>query len=154
MPIAIATCWLSATARIAMPVRLLRKNQVKPARKTRLTAAPTTSIGGSVTGPSGMGSSGIGIEMFRVPAPNASTALPRNTAARPIVAITTAMTGRPISGRNTIRSSPKPSTIIPPIASSAQTQNGAWAYSAAPAARKPANITNSPWAKLIASVAL
>ena len=38
IPIAIATCWLSATARIATPMRLFRKNQVKPARKTRLTA--------------------------------------------------------------------------------------------------------------------
>ena len=68
--------------------------------------------------------------------------------------MTTAITGRPISGRNTTRSSPKPSTTMPAIASSAETQNGAPAISAAPAARKPANMTNSPWAKLIASVAL
>ncbi len=51
MPIAIATCWLSATARIAMPVRLFRKNQVKPARNTMLTPAPTSCTGGSIKGP-------------------------------------------------------------------------------------------------------
>ncbi len=49
---------------------------------------------------------------------------------------------------------PEADTTMPAIASSAQTQNGAPARSAAPAARKPANMTNSPWAKLIASVAL
>src|SRR5438876_305924 len=100
MPIAIATCWLSATARIAMPIRLFKKNQVKIARKTRLTPAPTSCTGGSITGPSSKGSSLTGMTMARVPAPNAITAVPRNTAASPIVAITTAITGRPISGRS------------------------------------------------------
>src|SRR5260221_85892 len=38
MPMAIATCWLSATARMAMPIRLFRKNQVKAARNTRPSA--------------------------------------------------------------------------------------------------------------------
>src|SRR5437667_16916 len=33
MPMASATCWLSATARIAMPLRDFRKNQPKAARK-------------------------------------------------------------------------------------------------------------------------
>ncbi len=94
------------------------------------------------------------MSMTRVPAPNAIVAVPRSTAARPIVAMTTAMTGRPIIGRSTTRSRPKPSAIIPPIASNADAQNGKPASSAAPAVRKPANMTNSPWAKLIASVAL
>ena len=80
--------------------------------------------------------------------------MPLSTAARPIVAITTAITGRPISGRNTMRSNPKPSITMPATDSSAETQNGAPARSAAPAAMNPANMTNSPWAKLIASVAL
>ena len=154
MPIAIATCWLSATARIAMPMRLFKKNQVKIARKMMLTPAPTSCTGDSITGPSMIGSSPIGISIERLPAPNANVAVPRNTAARPIVAITTAITGRPISGRSTTRSRPKPSATMPTIASNALTQNGAPAISAAPAARKPANMTNSPWAKLIASVAL
>ena len=56
--------------------------------------------------------------MARLPAPNAIVAVPRSTAARPIVAITTAITGRPISGRSTTRSRPKPSTTMPAIASS------------------------------------
>ena len=82
--------------------------------------------------------------MARVPAPKAITAVPRNTAASPIVAMTTAITGRPISGRSTTRSSPKPSATMPPIASSEDSQNGIPAISAATAARKPANMTNSP----------
>jgi hypothetical protein len=40
IPMAMATCWLSATARMATPLRDLRKNQPKPARKARLTAPP------------------------------------------------------------------------------------------------------------------
>ena len=43
---------------------------------------------------------------------------------------------------------------MPLTESKAETQNGAPASSAAPAAMNPANMTNSPWAKLIASVAL
>ena len=81
---------------------------MKPARKTRLTAAPTTWTGGRVTGPSGIGSSRIGMAIARVPAPNARMAKPRSTAARPIVAMITEMIGRPISGRSTTRSRPKP----------------------------------------------
>ena len=94
-----------------------------------------------------------GMTIAFVPAPKASTATPRSTAASPIVAITTAITGRPISGRSTTRSRPKPSAIMPAIAIAAEAQNGSPA-SAAAAAIKPANMTNSPCAKLIASVAL
>jgi hypothetical protein len=43
---------------------------------------------------------------------------------------------------------------MPNIASNAAAQNGRPARSPAAAAIKPANMTNSPWAKLIASVAL
>ena len=130
MPIAIDTCWLSATARIATPMRLFRKNQVKAARNTRLTPAPTSCTGGSMTGPSWNGSSLTGITIARVPAPNAIVAVPRNTAARPIVAMITAMIGRPISGRSTTRSSPKQNAIIPVSASNAANQNGRPAYPA------------------------
>src|SRR2546430_15045123 len=60
IPIAIATCWLSATARIAIPLRDFRKNQPKTPRKTRLTDAPRSWIGGMNRGPTMNGSSLIG----------------------------------------------------------------------------------------------
>ena len=44
----------------------------------------------------------------------------------------TAMTGRPISGRSTTRSSPKPRTTMPATASSADGQNGKPAEIAGP----------------------
>ena len=40
MPMAMATCWLSATARMAMPLRDFTKNQPKPARNSKLTSRP------------------------------------------------------------------------------------------------------------------
>ena len=43
-----------------------------------------------------------------------SAPAPRSTAASPIVAMMTATTGRPSSGRSTTRSSPKPKPIMPP----------------------------------------
>src|SRR2546422_2028067 len=60
IPIAIATCWLSATARIAIPLRDFRKNQPKTPRKTRLTDAPRSWIGGMNKGPTMNGSPPIG----------------------------------------------------------------------------------------------
>src|SRR5207244_1220635 len=67
-----ATCWLSATARMAMPARLRRKNQPKAARNTRLVAAPTTWMGGISSGPRTIGASGIGSGSAFVAAPNPS----------------------------------------------------------------------------------
>src|SRR2546430_15578733 len=60
IPIAIATCWLSATARIAIPLRDFRKNQPKTPRKTRLTDAPRSWIGGMKRGATMNGSSLVG----------------------------------------------------------------------------------------------
>ena len=59
----------------------------------------------------------------RVPAPKAMVAEPRSTAAMPMVAMITAITGRPMSGRSTIRSKPKPNAAMPAMASEAQIQN-------------------------------
>ncbi len=87
----------------------------------------------------------------RVPAPKIRVAPPRSTAATPIVAMMTAITERPIIGRKT-RSSPKQSTTMPMTAISAASQNETTV--AAAAAIKPPNMTNSPCAKLNASVAL
>jgi len=122
---AMATCWLSATARIAMPLRDLRKNQPNPARKARLTTAPTIWMGGMKSGPSTNGSSLIGRARFLVSAPQVSGPMPRSTAASPIVAMTTAMTGRPMSLRKTARSRPKPNAIMAASPHTTESQSGA-----------------------------
>src|SRR5713101_2898165 len=154
MPIAMATCWLSATARIAIPLRDFTKNQPNPARNNRLTRPPTSWIGGMNSGPMMKGSSGMGRGSGRDPAPNAVGPIPRRMEARPMVAMTTAMTGRPISLRSITRSRPKPKAIMVPMPSPTASQSGAPQTPSAAATRIPAIITNSPWAKFTASVAL
>ena len=104
-------------------------------------------------GPRNSGSSPTGSSIERTPAPNTSVATPRISEARPIVAMITATVGRPSSLRSTTRSRPKQNAIMPTSESAAASQNGNDAPIAA-AAMIAANITNSPCAKLIASVAL
>ena len=70
-----------------------------------------------------------------------------------MVAITIAMIGRPSSLRSTTRSSPKQNAIMPASVISTARTNGNLASSDT-AAISAASMTNSPWAKLIASVAL
>src|SRR6266481_5733713 len=111
MPMASATCWLSAMARMAMPLRDRRKNHPNPPRKTRLTTAPRSWMGGMNRGPSTIGSSGMGRGSVRVPAPRVDGPMPRRIEARPIVAMTTAITGRPMSLRSMTRSRRKPSAM-------------------------------------------
>ena len=152
MPIAEAICWLSATARIASPMRVCRNNQVKIPKKIRLTTAPTMSIGGSMMGPRKKGVCWIGISSARVPAPNSSTTTPRSREATPMVAMITAMIGRPSNGRSTTRSRPKQNATRPTTDTMVASQNGMTVTAAA--AMKPPVMTNSPWAKLNASVAL
>jgi len=79
---------------------------------------------------------------------------PRRIAASPMVAMTTAMTGRPMSLRSTTRSSTKPKTTMLASAAATESHSGAPRTLSAPTTTKPAIITNSPWAKLTASVAL
>ncbi len=75
-------------------------------------------------------------------------------APRPMVAMITAMIGLPSSGRNTMRSSAKLNSTMTAMAVATPASAGMpWALSVT-AATKPASMTNSPWAKLIASVAL
>src|SRR4029453_5493402 len=154
MPMAIATCWLSATARMAMPLRDFRKNQPKPARKARLTPAPSNWIGGRKSGPRMNGSSRMGNGRGLVPEKITNGPTPTRMDARPMVAMTTAMTGRPMSLRSMTRSSTKPNTIRPPSASRTASHSGAPHTTSALAATNPAIMTNSPCAKLMASVAL
>src|SRR5262245_34735812 len=154
MPMAMATCWLSATARIAMPLRDRRKNQPKPARKARLTPAPRIWIGGMKSGPSMNGSSRIGSGSGLVPEKMVNGPSPRRADASPMVAMTTAITGRPMSLRSMTRSRTKPNATRLASASRTASHSGAPHTIKTPAATKPAIITNSPCAKLIASVAL
>ena len=104
-------------------------------------------------GPRNNGSSPTGMSIERTPAPNTSVATPRISDASPIVAMITDTVGRPSSLRSTTRSSPKQNATIPTTAIRQASQNDNWAPIAA-AAMMAANITNSPCAKLIASVAL
>ena len=151
---AIATCWLSATARMAMPIRLFRKNQVKMARNSKVTMTPSTWIGGREMRPKEIGVSPIGSDSARVSPPTVIGGRPRSMAPRPIVAMMTAITGRPSSGRSTMRSSPKPKATITATVMATAAITGMPLAASASAATKPASITNSPWAKLMASVAL
>ena len=80
---------------------------------------------------------------------------PRSTAATPMVAMMTATTGRPSSGRSTTLSRPKPKPIMTSRTTTmAAIQNGACDAERRSTTIKPASMTNSPWAKLMASVAL
>ncbi len=69
-------------------------------------------MGGTKSGPQMNGSSLMGRVSARVSAPQSSGASPRSTAASPMVAMITATTGRPMSGRSTTRSRPKPKLIM------------------------------------------
>src|SRR5437773_1171663 len=84
MPMAMATCWLSATARMAMPFRDFRKNQPKPVRNSRLTTAPSSWMGGMNSGPRTNGSSEMGSGSVLVPAPRVDGPMPRRIAASPM----------------------------------------------------------------------
>jgi hypothetical protein len=122
---AMATCWLSATARMAIPLRDFRKNQPKMARKARLTRAPSSWMGGTKSGPHTNGSSGMGSGSGLVSAPHSSGPSPRKIAASPMVAMTMAMMGRPMSGRSIERSSPKPNSTMATSPASTATTSGA-----------------------------
>src|SRR3989441_2322070 len=125
IPIAIATCWLSATARIAIPLRDFRKNQPKTPRKTRLTDAPRSWIGGMNRGPTMNSSSLIGSARGFVSPPPPSGAPPRPVAARTHLPPTTAPMGRPLRGRTITRSSPNPNPTIPRRPADTASQSGA-----------------------------
>src|SRR5712692_10571097 len=106
------------------------------------------------SGPSTIGSSGMGKGSGRDPAPKAVGPIPRRMEARPMVAMTTAITGRPISLRSMVRSRAKPNAIMAASPRPAASHSGAFQTPRAAATRMPAIITNSPWAKFTASVAL
>ena len=100
-----------------------------------------------------MGSSPIGSGRARVSMPSDERPQPRSTAATPMVAMMTATTGLPSSGRSTTLSRPKPKPIIASRTTTTAAISGASAPSTVTTIM-PASMTNSPWAKLMASVAL
>ena len=106
------------------------------------------------SGPSTNGSSRNGSGSSRVPWKMPNGPSPRRMAASPMVAMTTAITGRPMSLRSITRSSANPNRTMPAIANATDGHSGTPSTVRAPTARKPAIMTNSPWAKLTASVAL
>ena len=71
-----------------------------------------------------------------------------------MVAMTTAMAGRPMSLRSMTRSRAKPKTIMQTRPSATASHSGAPQAPRLPATTRPAIMTNSPCAKLMASVAL
>ena len=75
-------------------------------------------------------------------------------AATPMVAMMTATTGLPSSGLSTTLSRPKPKPIIASRTTTMAAISGAPSKPSAVTTIMPASMTNSPWAKLIASVAL
>ena len=139
---------------MATPLRDLRKNQLKPARKARLITPPASWMGGMNSGPSTNGSSLTGRGSGLVPEKMVKGPMPRRIDASPIVAMTTAITGRPMSLRSMTRSRTKPKATMLPSASGTASHSGTPQTPRHPATTKPAIITNSPWAKLTASVAL
>jgi hypothetical protein len=68
--------------------------------------------------------------------------------------MTTAITGRPISLRSITRSRANPNTTMLTRAATTATHSGMPHTARPPATTKPAIMTNSPWAKFTASVAL
>ena len=85
--------------------------------------------------------------------PSTSGPQPRSKAATPMVAMMTATTGRPSNGRSTTFSRPKPKPIMTSSTTTMAAISGACAPSTV-TTTMPASMTNSPWAKLMASVAL
>ena len=101
-----------------------------------------------------MGVSPIGSDSARVSPPTVIGGSPRRMAPSPMVAMMTATTGRPSSGRSTTRSNPKLNRIMTASAATTAPMTGMPLTARTRAATKPASITNSPCAKLMASVAL
>ncbi len=111
-------------------------------------------MGGMNSGPRMNGSSGSGSGSGRVPWKMPKGPTPRRIDASPMVAMTTAMTGRPMSLRSMTRSRPKPKPTMPASATRTEIHSGIPSTVRPPTTTKPAIITNSPWAKFTASVAL
>jgi hypothetical protein len=103
-----ATCWLSAVARIAIPVRLYLKKTEKAASKMTTITKLQRWTGETGTGPRWKGSGEKSAGNGRVSLPQTILRTPRITLAKPKVTIMTEMSGSPIRGRSTPRSMIRP----------------------------------------------
>ncbi len=139
---------------MATPMRLFRKNHVKATRNRIDTTTPRAWIGGTVATQIEIGVSGSGNGRALVSAPTVMGGRPRRMAASPMVAMITATTESRSFTRSTTRSSAKLKRIMMPTVSATAPTIGRLAATSEVAAIYPASITNSPCAKLIASVAL
>src|SRR2546428_11937201 len=93
---------------MATPLRDLRKNQPKPARKPRLITPPTSWMGGTNSGPSTNGSSGSGRGSGLGPGEMGEGPQPRRDGARPNGGMNPANAGPAMSVGRTARARTKP----------------------------------------------
>jgi hypothetical protein len=133
-------------------MRLRWKSSANPPTRRTATAAPTSTVGLRLTSRICTGDWGSGRERSFVVPPHSMGARPRNTKARPTVAMIMPIAGRPIMGRSTTRSVTRPSPAMTTSVIGMATRAGRSASRAA--AMKAPNIMNSPWAKLMTPVAL
>ncbi len=148
-PWARAASWSSATARIASPARVYRKNA-----NSRITSTAAAAIAAmwrcwTVTGPTCHTFRPQGSPTERTFKPRKAVATVRMMRSRPIVMIAIANTGRPTIGRMTERSIARPSTAMRIAARMSALQKPShetstrYVTSTTPANMKPG------WAKLI-----
>src|SRR5262245_37092425 len=151
MPTDRAAWWSSATARSALPVRVLLKNTASTAtspaaipeatRSNLLTFMPVRSMSQSI------GSSVMPRSSARTFAPQVSWAMPSTKNDRPIVAMKSVICGWFTSGRSTTRSVRNASAAITARASATASQNGT-PIEVNPTVVSAARNTIAPWAKL------
>ena len=101
-----------------------------------------------------VGSSETGSGSSLVDDPHSIGASPRRKKASPMVAMMMPKMGLPTIVRSTVRSTPTPSRIIAAAVSGRAMIVGRPYWPSIAAARNPANITISPWAKFTMPVAL
>ena len=109
-----ATCWLSAVARMAMPVRENRKNTENAASRIRVPTKLQRCTGDTGTGPRWKGCWENSTGKGRVSLPQVMLSTPRMTLANPNVTMITEMMGSPMRGRSTPRSMTSPSRTATP----------------------------------------
>src|SRR5262249_40372049 len=119
-----ATCWLSAVARIAIPVDEKRKKTENPASSASTTTKLHRCTGDTGTGPRGNGCWENRTGNGRVSLPQVMFRRPRITLATPKVTMMTEMIGSPMSGRRTPRSMTSPSRIATISVSGSAIGNG------------------------------
>ena len=156
MPISRAASGLIAVARIALPYKVRLKNQPSAKTAKALPANTHRLCGSTVALPSAIGSAPENAGRAWMRLSHSTCARPRRNSATPIVmmiSVTTSALPPDWAGSRARRCTSTPTITAPSIAS------GTAAHSGSPrptreTAPMPPIITNSPWAKLIAWLAL